>query len=153
MIASVRKHRKAILWTVTSLLVLPMLFVAGIYITHPRNEGRFMAAMERADFPDDWQAFVADRGEDFLLTEGDRACDWLSDQSFALLNGSDSVSLQNRMNRYLDETSNVNAAWVLSETTFDGRRLAAAAGWNYLCEATLLVHQPYNVFGDPGGDS
>ena len=69
MIASVRKHRKAILWTVTSLLVLPMLFVAGIYITHPRNEDRFMAAMDRADYPDDWLAFVAERGEAFFLTK------------------------------------------------------------------------------------
>ena len=56
------------------------------------------------------------------------------------------------MNRYLDETSNVNAAWELTETTFAGRRLVAAAAWNYLCAATMIVHQPYNPFGDPGGD-
>lgn len=147
-----REHRKAILWTVTTLLVLPMLFVAGLYITHPRDEDQFMAAMNRSDFPDDWQAFVDDQGEAFFLDEGDRACRWLSDQSVAGLSGNDSVSLHNRMDRYLDETSNVDPAWELPNTDFEGRRLVAAAGWNNLCEATLLVHQPYNPWNDPAGD-
>jgi len=143
-----RRHRKAILWTVTTLLVLPMLFVAGLYITHPRDEDQFMAAMSRSDYPEDWQKFVAEQGEAFFLAEGDRACRWLSDQSVAGFSTSDAASLHARMDRYLDETSNVDPAWKLPHTNFNGRRLVASAGWNNLCEATLLVHQPYNPWRD-----
>jgi hypothetical protein len=56
------------------------------------------------------------------------------------------------MDRYLDETSNVDPAWELPHTDFEGRRLAAAAGWTHLCEATMLVHQPYNPWADTDGD-
>lgn len=143
------RSRKTILWVVTSLVVLPMLFVAGIYITHPRDEDRFLAAMDRSDYPEDWLKFVNERDKSFFLHEGDRACRWLSKQSIAGLNKGESYTLQARMNRYLDETSNVNSAWELNETVFAGRRLVAGAAWNYLCGATMIVHQPYNPFSDP----
>lgn len=143
------RSRKTLLWIVTAMIVLPMLFVAGIYITHPRNEGRFMAAMERSDFPHDWQTFVDERDEAFFLHEGDRACSWLAAQSIAGLRGGDSYTLQARMNQYLDQTSNVNSAWELDDTEFAGRRLVAASAWNNLCGATLIVHQPYHPLGEP----
>ena len=141
--------RKAILWVVTSILVIPMLFVAGIYITHPRNEDQFMAAMQRADYPHDWLTFVADQDESFFLHEGDRACHWLRHQSFAGLRKAEDLTMQARMDQYLDETSNVDGAWELSDTIFAGRRLVAASAWNNLCGATMIVHRPYTPFSDP----
>lgn len=129
-----------------------MLFVAGIYITHPRNEDRFLAAVDRSDYPHDWQKFVAARDQSFFLHEGDRACDWLAAQSIAGFHGGDSYSLHARMSRYLDETSNVDSAWELSGTVFAGRRLVAGAAWNYLCGATMVVHQRYTLLGSSSDD-
>jgi hypothetical protein len=126
-----------------------MLFVAGIYITHPRDEDQFMAAMQRADYPQDWLEFVSERDDSFFLHEGDRACQWLREQSIPAFRQAESLSLQARMTRYLDETSNVDGAWELDETVFAGRRLVAAAAWNNLCAATLIVHRQYDPFGDP----
>ena len=146
------RSRKTILWIVTSLLVLPMLFVAGIYITHPRSEDEFMASMQRADYPQEWLEFVSDRDESFFLHEGDRACHWLRQQSIAGMRTSHSYTLKARMDEYLDETANVDSAWELDETVFAGRRLVAAAAWNHLCGATLIVHRPYYVLGDPNND-
>lgn len=130
-----------------------MLFVAGIYITHPRNEDRFIAAMDRSDYPQDWLTFVNERDDAFFLREGDRACSWLAAQSIAGLRSGDSYTLQSRMNEYLDETSNVDGAWELNDTVFAGRRLVAASAWNNLCGATLIVHRPYEPFGDPNPDN
>jgi hypothetical protein len=145
------RSRKTILWVVTSLLVLPMLFVAGIYITHPRSEDQFLASMQRADYPQEWLEFVSDRDDEFFLHEGDRACHWLREQSIAGLRTGNSVSLRALMDEYLDVTANVDSAWELDETVFAGRRLVAASAWSNLCGATLIVHRPYHPFGNPNG--
>jgi hypothetical protein len=128
-------------------VLLPLVFVAGIYATHPRSENAFIGELHDSSFPRVWAAFVDQHDDDFLITEGDRACNWLSAQPMALTRSSSRYEMGNVMDRYLTETQE-DPDWQFGD--FAARRVVAAAAWNHLCEATLLMHRPYHPFGGDG---
>lgn len=132
-------------WVVAAIVVLPMLFVAGIYVTHPRNEGQFIGQLHKSTLPPVWTSFVEDHDDKFLIDEGDRACKWLSDQPIAFLSSAQKYELAHVMDRYLAETKQ-DPDWDMG-SDFAARRLVAAAAWNDLCQATMLIHRPYHPFG------
>jgi hypothetical protein len=127
---------------VLGILAIPFVFVAGIYATHPRNEGRFIAQLNNTDFPHVWNSFLADHDNAFFLKEGDRACAWLRQQPIAFVRTSSKYQLGNVMDRYLAQTKQ-DVDWDMGSTDFAARRVVAVSAWNNLCEGTLLLHQPY----------
>ena len=127
---------------VIGIVALPMVFVAGIYVTHPRNEGRFLAQLSNSAFPRVWTTFLSDHDNAFFVKEGDRACTWLAAQPMAWVRNAPKYQLQNVMDRYLAETKQ-DTDWDMGATDFAARRVVATSAWNNLCEATLLIHQPF----------
>lgn len=140
------RARWIIAGVVAAVVLLPMVFVAGIYVTHPRKEGQFIGELHNSSLPDVWTSFVGDHDDKFLIEEGDRACHWLSDQPYALFSNASRYQLASLMERYLAETQEA------PDWDFDGhfspRRLVAAAAWSHLCEATVLVHRTYRPFAE-----
>jgi hypothetical protein len=134
-------------WAVAAAVLLPMVFVAGIYVTHPRNESGFIGQLHSASLPDVWITFVDDHDDTFLIEEGDRACRWLSAQPLPFMSSANKYELENMMDRYLAETKE-DPDWDMRGANFAGRRVVAASAWNHLCQATMLIHRPYHPFGD-----
>jgi hypothetical protein len=139
------RARWIIAGALAAVVLLPLVFVAGIYATHPRDESAFVGTLHNASFPDVWTTFVDAHDDKFLITEGDRACEWLKAQPMALTRTSPRFEMANVLDRYLTETQE-NRDWIVGEG-FAARRLVAVAAWNNLCEATLLMHRPYRPFG------
>lgn len=129
-----------------ALVLLPLVFIGGVYATHPRNEGQFIAELGNQELPVVWTSFADDHSPKFMLTEGDRACAWLSAQPMALFRQSERYQLATLMERYLAETAG-DPEWNF-HGQFPARRLVAAAAWSHLCQATLIMHEPHNPFGD-----
>ena len=144
--------RRAAIAVLAAILVLPAAFIAGIYVFHPRSEAGFMAQLQRGDLPKEWAAFVDDHDQKFFVTEGDRACNWLSAQPVALMRTDPRYEPSALMERYLATTGEASAEWNEEESDVPARRMVATSAWNHLCEATLLIHRPYHPFGDPGDE-
>ena len=94
----------------------------------PSQRGPVHGCHGASRLPDDWLAFVPTAVRTFFLHEGDRACHWLGEPVVRRPERAATRHPAGRMNRYLDETSNVDSAWELGDTVFAGRRLVAAAG-------------------------
>jgi hypothetical protein len=131
---------------VAAIVLLPMVFVAGIFVLHPRSENQFIGELHNDTLPEVWTSFVDQHDEGFLIDEGDRACRWLSDQPFALFSNARRYQLASLMERYLAETQE-DPGWDF-DGRFSPRRLVAAAAWSHLCEATVLVHRPIHPWGN-----
>ena len=134
------RARWIIAGVVAAIVLLPMVFVAGIYVLHPRSENQFIGELHNDTFPEVWTSFVAQHDDEFLIDEGNRACSWLSAQPYPLFSNSSRYQLASLMERYLAETRE-SPGWDL-QGRFAPRRLVAAAAWSHLCEATVLVHRP-----------
>jgi hypothetical protein len=137
-----RRSRWIALLVVIAVVLIPVVFVAGIYATHPRNQNRFMAQLSNEAFPRAWSTFMSEHDENFFVKEGDRACSFLSQQPIAGIRQSRSYQLSSLMDRYLAETKE-DSDWSMGATDFSPRRVVATSAWNNLCQATLLIHQPY----------
>jgi hypothetical protein len=143
------RARWIVTWVVAALVLLPVAFVAGIFVTHPRDEAQFIGELNNASFPQVWTSFVDSHDADFLIYEGDRACTWLSSQPYGLLRSAQKYQLTDVLDRYLAETKQ-DDEWTIGDN-FAGRRVVATSAWNHLCAATRLVHQPYRPFGGDNG--
>lgn len=148
---AMRARRIAIV-VLAAILVLPAAFVAGIYVFHPRNEAGFMAEISRPDLPRAWSAFLDEHDKRFFVVEGDRACDWLSEQPVALMRSDPRYEPSALLDRYLAMTGDASGEWNTADGIVPARRMVATSAWNHLCQATLILHRPYHPFGSPNGD-
>jgi len=83
-----------------------------------------------------------------VIAEGDRACDWLADQGYALWRTDPSRTYRGKFDRYQALTAGRPLAW----TGAPSREAVTRAAWGHLCPASLQLRRPYYVFNDRPGD-
>ena len=114
----------------------------AVHVTHPRDERAYLNYLQT-------YGQVGDAGvgtvpaSDLLVAEGDRSCDWLGGQPWALWRTDTRFRILIVESRYTDETKAVPLAW----SGQPDHATIAAAAWNYLCPAALELREPHDVFG------
>lgn len=121
-------------------------WIVNVYRTHPRNESGYIAYLQTYGIDNTPTAHLPARA--LLITEGDRACDWLGGQTWALWRTTPQYRIGNLELRYTGEVDGRQTGW---GSTPDRASITSAA-WNYLCPATLELRKPHFIFSDPHPD-
>lgn len=122
--------------------------VAGVRLTHPRDEADFLLAADQIRSAD-----VTVPGEDdALLREGDFACRWLDLQDRAFWNHGPWYNRDSVLDRYVGETRPVDVgAWGPPAQASVSRARIADAAWSQLCGGTWYWHRPHGPSLGTGG--
>jgi hypothetical protein len=142
--------------SVTALVLVLAGTVIVVHVKHPRDESAYFeylrlygrgeqtgtTATDFTDAPIELPAIPA------LLAEGDRACAWLSHQSFALWRTDPSHRVDAMYERYVASRHDATQPWEGDPQ----RDSVVAAAWQYLCPATRELHKPHYAFSSPPSD-
>lgn len=113
--------------------------LATVHLTHPRDETAFLDYLRTYGSTSDTGVPLALPPTDQLLAEGDRACDWLNGQPWALWRNDGEFAYGKRMQRYLDSVSEP-VAWAPADPI---RFYVLAGAWASLCPASVELHMPH----------
>lgn len=130
--------------------------VVVVHLKHPRNEAAYLEylrlygrGVQTSATGDDFtDAPIALPSIPALIAEGDRACDWLGHQGYALWRTGASHRVDALYQRYDTLTQSRQLPWAGDP---DHVSIAAAA-WAHLCPATLDLHKPHYVFSSSEPD-
>ncbi len=121
--------------------------IAYLYVSHPRDEGNFLRRVER-HWNDDLKAYV-DQTPARVVSEGDRACEWLAEQDWVLPDFSGDVAADvtgvGLLARFTQETRGEER---LSFDEYQGRitRFIGLAAWQDLCGVTFELRHTHHPF-------
>jgi hypothetical protein len=147
-------RRRRLVLAVLAAVVTPVLAVAGtviaVHLEHPRDEAAYLEylrlygqGVQTGTTSDDFSdAPIALPSIPALIAEGDRACDWLGHQDYALWRTDPAHRVNALYGRYDASVAGRSLAWVGPP---DDSSVAGAA-WAHLCPATLELHKPHFVF-------
>jgi hypothetical protein len=145
-------RRRRLVLAVLAVTVTPVLAVAGtvvaVHLEHPRDEAAYLEYLRlygRSDEIDSAgniiDAPIALPAIPALIAEGDRACDWLGHQGYALWRTDASHRVTALYERYAAATQGRQLAWRGDPPGYS----VTAAAWTHLCPATLDLHKPHFV--------
>jgi hypothetical protein len=122
--------------------------LVAMWVKYPRDEEKFLLYVHKSIWDEANNKWVFKDADDaFLLAEGDKACDWLGDESFALWRGGAEWSNQARLTQYLDESAVVGSEWSFGGGVPDRKREAVATrAWLYLCGSSMELRETHNPF-------
>ena len=138
--------------------VLPTLLVSGwvvgVKLQHTRNEAAFIRDLDHSvrgnlckGCPMLWKFPPVD--DQFLISEGDRACAWLHDQPYPLWSRAEKFTYDGLMRRYLATNPVSKATWSEGTLRPDYRPFVVGEAWHELCGDTLRLREPHNPFNRP----
>jgi hypothetical protein len=134
-------------------LLVPVAAVGLVYATHPRDERAYINNLHQFTKGPAWDQ-IWQKGDAFVIAEGDRACGWLSEQPYAGLRH-DAQFQDGYMARrwWRFEKGSADPLW-FAENGGSGAPIwwLATRAWNYLCPASWYLHKPHYPFGDPYSD-
>ena len=138
-------------WIIGGAAVVVCLSAVGglvaVNVTHPRDEAAYMSYMLTyggvANGPGGTVPARAD-----LIAEGDRACDWLGGQTWALWRTDPPLRVPAMETRYAEQVQHVPLAW----SGQPDHGTIAGAAWGYLCPAALELREPHDIFGATAHD-
>ena len=116
--------------------------IAAVYITHPRDEGAFLAYVHRYGSYDGRPERL-NAPDSTLIEAGDHACAWLARQPPALWR----TGLSHRVAALFDA---YRADMADGDRGLPSSVLPGA--WAYLCPGTKYLVKPHYIFSDPSGD-
>jgi hypothetical protein len=114
--------------------------VVRVYMNHPRNEAAFIGYVHKyANF--DGRKLTNPPERAVLLDAGDRACDWLGDQSWALWRNDPERTVSGLLVRH-------ESAMPRQDRTLPDS--VSVGAWAFLCPATRTLVQPHRPFSRAG---
>lgn len=129
--------------TVIAVALSPLLgaglLVGGVYVTHPRDEDRFLSDVR--DFAQESGEAETLPAREELLAQGDRACAWLRAQPLAFWHSGPRFRHITVWNRYTDEH-------LTPGTAANEASLLVWVGdpaWRDLCPASLTFHTSHGL--------
>ena len=128
-----------------AVVLSPAVAVAGVHVTHPRDEAAFLDYFDGHLSGEDTPPTPMP-STDALLEQGDRACAWLATQPWAMLRTDEKFRFAAMADQYLDQMSPHSDRVGPFPTQYD----VAGAAWTYLCPATRYLQKPHYVFNQPG---
>jgi len=121
--------------------------LVAVHVTHPRDEAGYMHYLVTYG-----GVFEAAGGtvpaKAALIAEGDRACNWLDGQTWALWRTDPPLRVTAVEARYGDELRHVPLPW----SSQPDHWTIGAAAWQYLCPAALELREPHDIFGATAHD-
>ena len=121
--------------------------IGFLYASHPRDEAGFLRSVQ-GSWNDELRTFV-DQSPEQVVSEGDRACEWLAKQSWAApdLVGdvSGDVTGVALLARFAEETRGEER---LPFSEYRGRmtRYIGLAAWRDLCGVTFELRHTHHLF-------
>ncbi|MEV5823818.1 hypothetical protein AB0L22_32175 [Micromonospora haikouensis] len=134
-----RKRTRVVLGLVTAAALAAPVAVAGVHLTHRRDEDGYLAYLkEYGDPHSDAPVPVLPPAAD-LLAEGDAACDWMREQPYALWRTEPRYHFVAVHERYLQRVAGHPPRW---GTGLPDINMVVAGAWAYLCPADWELRQP-----------
>ncbi len=142
------------------LVVVPTLVVAvagaawvfNVKYTHPRNADAFIERLDNTYPADLCQkgtkacnepvSSFAPIEDEFLIAEGDRACDWLAEQPYPWLSQDPRFALRGLVARYKKENPAARNDWTRGRLRPADRDVVVTQAWDDLCGAEWTLREP-----------
>jgi hypothetical protein len=146
-----RRVRVAVLGIVLLVTLSGAGWVVSVNVENSRDESAFIKNLDHSvsgnlceGCPIIWKFPPVD--DDFLIAEGDRACDWLRDQPYPWWSRAEKFTFRGLMRRYLAANPVSRASWSDGTLHPDYRSIVVGEAWHELCGDEMQLREPHNPF-------